>query len=171
MDGEGSSQIVLRGDSGDGGGDVAHGCTSRLADGTVLIAAQERGGVQEIPSNAPGHKHFVPDVPSLSTERGPEAVVERPTGVPPEQVSGNHVKGAVPDPIRSDKPECVIGKVTIPVDEATSGFGSLKTLLLVIYPDYKVYPTSTARSSYLTNPNLCRKPSLLETRLKTSCHA
>ena len=79
----------------------------------IPTAAQERDGDQEIPSNVSVHESFVPDVPS---ERGSETLiqrehnqheadVERPTGTPSEQASGDHADGGASDPIQSDGPE------------------------------------------------------------------
>ena len=73
-------------------------------------AVQERDGDQEIPLSV-SHEPFVLNAPSERGSEAPiqhyqqEADVERPTGVPSEQASGDHVGGGASDPIQSDRPE------------------------------------------------------------------
>ena len=73
-------------------------------------AVQERDGDQEIPLNV-SHELFVLDVPSERESEAPihhyqqETDVERPTEIPSEQASGDHVGGDASDPIQSDGPE------------------------------------------------------------------
>ena len=74
---------------------------------------QERAGDQEIPSNVSVHVSFVLDIPSERESEAPiqqehhqqEADVERPSGIPSEQNSGDHVDGDASDPIQSNAPE------------------------------------------------------------------
>ena len=111
-DAEGSpSQIVLQ--------DAAKGRRSHTDDvtrGTVGGNPVEQHNDKEIPSNFLERKDFLPNVPSLTTERQPEAldlqehdqqeaVVDQPTEQP-LAVASDRVRGDAPDPVQSDRSEC-----------------------------------------------------------------
>ena len=135
-------------------------------------AVQERDGDQRIPPTVSGHEQFVLSVSDLPVERGPavrdyqEAVFKRPTGIPPEQTSGDHVGGASGS-IRLSQRECKQLRNALNINLLqlwaeprrvaspgrlpplpTGGFHSLKTLLSDIR---KVCVGLTAQSSRLTN--------------------
>ena len=72
----------------------------------VPAVAQEQDDDQEVPSNVSVREPFTLSVPSEREHDQQEAVVERPTGIPPEQTSGDRVGGNVSDPVQSDGSEC-----------------------------------------------------------------
>ena len=68
----------------------------------VPAAVQKKDDDREVPSNVSVREPFALSVPSEREHNQQEAVVERPTGVPPEQISGDRAGGNVSDPVQSD---------------------------------------------------------------------